>query len=128
MSMLQQFRLYADYNRLMNRRIFDAAGRLSKAQLTSDRGAFFKSLLGTLNHILVGDIIWLQRFLAHPPSVAVLAYVDGLARPTRLDAILFDDAAGRCENPLDKTVCASSHIAILGQPYDALCGASDRHR
>ncbi len=91
MSMLQQFELYAGYNALMNRRIFDAAARLGEDNLVGDRGAFFKSVLGTLNHILVGDVIWLQRFLSHPPSAPALVYVDGLERPARLDLILFGD-------------------------------------
>ena len=31
-------------------------------QLDEDREAFFGSLIGTLNHIVEGDTIWLQRF------------------------------------------------------------------
>lgn len=62
MSLLSEFSLQADYNRLMNQRQYEACANLSEAQLKQDQGAFFKSILGTLNHILVGDIIWLKRF------------------------------------------------------------------
>ena len=89
MTTLDQFKLYAEYNRLMNRRLLEAAGQLNREQLLSDRGAFFKSVLGTLNHILVGDIIWLQRFGAHPDHAAALTYVTHLERPHSLDLLLY---------------------------------------
>ena len=93
MSTLDQFKLFADYNRLMNRRMLAAAGKLTDAQLKGDRGAFFKSVLGTFNHILVGDIIWLNRFNTHPAHKPALAYLDRLDRPESLDTLLFDDLA-----------------------------------
>ena len=94
MPVLDQFKLFADYNRLMNQRIVETAGRLTDEQLRSDRGAFFKSVLGTLNHILVGDIIWLKRFQAHPAHEQALAYLDELDQPESLDALLYHDLAG----------------------------------
>jgi len=57
MSNVKQIILFAEYNQLMNQRQYAAAGNLSEAELREDKGAFFKSILGTLNHILVGDII-----------------------------------------------------------------------
>ena len=105
-TLTRQFSLYADYNRLMNRRIMAAAGRLDPIEIAADRGAFFKSVLGTLNHILVGDIIWLQRFLAHPPSAAALAYIDSLERPAALDTILHRefDALRRARERVDEVI------------------------
>jgi uncharacterized damage-inducible protein DinB len=91
--LLEQFKLFAVYNRLMNERLYAASGELPDAELRRDRGAFFKSVLGTLNHIMVGDIVWLQRFAGHPGSAQVLAYVSGLPRPAALSTILFDDLA-----------------------------------
>ena len=90
-SMLDQFKLFARYNRLMNRRILDAAEKLSRDDLTRDRGAFFKSVLGTLNHVLVGDVIWLQRFAMHPPSRKALEPIDAWEQPASLDTILCAD-------------------------------------
>lgn len=58
--------LLADYNQWMNRKLYDAAATLPPADLVADRGAFFKSILGTLNHLVVADTIWLKRFRAHP--------------------------------------------------------------
>ena len=66
--LLSQFLLMADYNQWMNTRLYDAAAKLSAAELERDRGAFFGSILGTLNHLAVTDIMWLQRFSAHPSN------------------------------------------------------------
>lgn len=91
MSMLNQFQLFSEYNRLMNERLYDSASHLSDDDLSRDRGAFFKSVIGTLNHILVGDIIWLKRFSTHPSSEKVLSYVSNMDKPKSLDTLLYCD-------------------------------------
>ncbi|MGY5806271.1 DinB family protein [Rhizobium sp. LEGMi198b] len=60
--MLRHYRMFADYNRWANALLYDAAAELSDAEYREDRGAFFGSLHGTLNHILVGDRAWMHRF------------------------------------------------------------------
>ncbi|WOS63824.1 DinB family protein [Sinorhizobium fredii] len=77
--MLDHYRMFADYNRWANRRIYAAAAELSEAEYREDRGAFFGSLHGTLNHILAADRIWMKRFTQEGEA------------PTRLDAILCKD-------------------------------------
>ena len=91
MSELNQIILLAKYNRLMNQRIMDAASLLSNEDLKKDQKAFFKSILGTLNHILVGDIIWLKRFSGNPSSENSLSYVSALKKPKSLGSMLFTD-------------------------------------
>jgi uncharacterized damage-inducible protein DinB len=54
--------LMAEYNRWMNGKIYAACAELPDAERRKDRGAFFKSITATLNHILWGDRIWLGRF------------------------------------------------------------------
>lgn len=88
-SQLNEFLLLADYNRLMNQRLYEASAKLSEEQLNQDKGAFFKSILGTLNHILVGDIIWLKRFSEHPSCHQSLAYLRQLGKPDSLNSILY---------------------------------------
>ena len=61
---LTHARTRARYNAWMNEKIYQAAAHLSDDDRNKDRGAFCKSLHGTLNHILWGDLIWLQRFAA----------------------------------------------------------------
>jgi uncharacterized damage-inducible protein DinB len=60
------FTTMARYNRWMNERIYDCCAGLSDEERKKDRGAFFNSIHGTLNHILLGDLIWFGRFKAEP--------------------------------------------------------------
>ena len=55
-------RTMAAYNSEMNRRLYEAASRLSDAARKQDRGAFWGSLHRTLTHILYGDRAWMSRF------------------------------------------------------------------
>ncbi len=52
----------AAYNAEMNRRLYEAAARLPDAERRRDRGAFWGSIHGTLNHILWADSTWMSRF------------------------------------------------------------------
>jgi len=66
-------RTMAQYNRWINERLYDFCARLSDQERKRDVGAFFKSIHGTLNHLLLGDKIWLGRFLGVPFAVTSLA-------------------------------------------------------
>ena len=60
--------MFAQYNRWANERLYEAAEQLSDADYRADRGAFFGSLHGTLNHLLVADRIWMRRFTGEGPT------------------------------------------------------------
>jgi len=60
------------YNCWMNRRLYDVCAELPDAERKRDRGAFFRSIHGTLNHVLVADKIWLGRFEGEPFRVQSL--------------------------------------------------------
>ena len=64
--MQDNYRMLARYNRWMNTRLYACAARLDDEQRRRDRGAFFKSIHGTLNHLLVGDHLWMGRFEGLP--------------------------------------------------------------
>lgn len=66
MISLTYARTMASYNRWMNDRLYDCCATLSDEQRKRDAGAFFKSMHGTLNHLLLGDRIWLGRFTGKP--------------------------------------------------------------
>jgi uncharacterized damage-inducible protein DinB len=68
MTLQHHFRSLARYNQWANRRLYDAAAELTAAQFGEDRGAFFGSLKGTLNHLLVTDRIWMARFTGQGPT------------------------------------------------------------
>jgi uncharacterized damage-inducible protein DinB len=74
----------AEYNHWMNQRMYDAAAKLSDDQLFADRRAFFGSLFNTLNHIAVGDLIWLHRFALSGQFGELTAAMTNLAVPTSL--------------------------------------------
>lgn len=85
--------LLARYNAWMNAKLYDAAATLSPQDLALDRGAFFGSIIGTLNHIVVGDTVWLKRFASHPAQPATLEVVRLLPTPAALNELLFADLA-----------------------------------
>lgn len=93
----QHFCLLASYNAWMNTKLYDAAVKLSPHELALDRGAFFGSILGTLNHLVVADTIWLQRFAHHPTQDAAqhaaLDHVRQISSPAGLDEVLFTELA-----------------------------------
>ena len=91
MSELSQLTLFAEYNQLMNQRLFSAARELSVENVKKDCRAFFNSVFGTLNHIMVGDIVWLKRFSEHPSSQVSLSYIAHLESPQSPGSILFSD-------------------------------------
>ncbi len=53
----------ADYNAWMNERVYAVCAQIPDAERRRDRGAFFGSIHGTLNHLLFGDLAWMGRFL-----------------------------------------------------------------
>ena len=55
------FQMFAGYNAWANERLYAAVAELPDEEYRADHGAFFKSVHGTLNHLLVGDRIWMQR-------------------------------------------------------------------
>lgn len=53
-------------NRFINRTWLEIMSEVPFATLDENRGAFFESIFGTLNHILLGDRIWLGRLREEP--------------------------------------------------------------
>lgn len=85
------FELLANYNLWINQRIYDSANKLDPEDLSKDKGAYFSSIIGTLNHILVGDIIWLKRISNHPDSFKSLKLMKEFADPVSLSEIVHPD-------------------------------------
>jgi uncharacterized damage-inducible protein DinB len=64
--------LMAEYNQWMNEKLFRVCESLSEAALHQARGAFFKSIYLTLNHIAYIDLAFLSRFTGQPADVPLL--------------------------------------------------------
>ena len=60
--LIAHFQRMAEYNRVANRLLYDAVATLAPSEYAKPRPAFFGSIRGALNHLLVGDRIWLDRF------------------------------------------------------------------
>jgi uncharacterized damage-inducible protein DinB len=76
---LGYFKILARYNRWANERLYAACAKLPEGEFAKPRQAFFGSIKGTLNHIMVGDRAWLARL--EGIAVTVKTY----------DEILYDD-------------------------------------
>ena len=90
---VEHVRLLASYNEWMNVKLYAAAASMPPEALAEDTGGFFGSLLGTLDHIVVGDTVWLKRFAQHPAGFAELAAIVSMPDPTSMDQIVFTDFA-----------------------------------
>ena len=79
--MKSHFQVMARYNNWANLRLYDAAAKLPDDLYRKDIGLFFRSLHGTLNHLVTTDRIWMHRLDGRGTS------------PARLDAIQHEDFA-----------------------------------
>jgi uncharacterized damage-inducible protein DinB len=99
----QHAQLMARYNRWQNTSLYREAERLTDAERKADRGAFFKSIHGTLCHVVFGDQIWLHRFAGTPaPKAKTIAestsaipdWNDLTAERQRTDSLIISWADG----------------------------------
>lgn len=142
MTLKSNFILMADYNQWMNENIYSAAAKLSASDLAEDRGAYFGSVLGTLNHIYVADIIWLKRFSDHPTGFKSLAFVQGMDQPASLDMVLHSnlDDLFRSRTKMDSVILEFSHEltdsvleskldykSTRGEPFEKIFSALLQH-
>jgi uncharacterized damage-inducible protein DinB len=113
----------AQYNAWANARVYRAAAALPEELYRKDTGAYFKSLQGTLNHLLTGDRIWMRRLTGSGEY------------QTQLDAIIYADLASLsvARQAEDKRII--DFVAGLSEPqfeemwdYKTLNGAPQRQR
>jgi uncharacterized damage-inducible protein DinB len=118
--MKDHFKRLAHYNKWANGQIYEAAAALDREDYFADRRAFFKSVHGTLNHILAIDKLWFGRFtgdLYIPPSLDVILH-------DRLDAlrqarIAFDDHIIKVVGSFDQNAITGlfGWTTMEGEPY-----------
>jgi uncharacterized damage-inducible protein DinB len=78
--LIAHFQMLGRYNTIANQRLYEACARLDDDEYREERRGSFASIHRTLNHILLGDRIWMGRFVE-----------PGLTRTPALGAILYDD-------------------------------------
>lgn len=59
--MRDYFKFLGLYNMWANRTLYEAVATLSQDDIALDRNAYFGSILGTLNHLLLADRVWMAR-------------------------------------------------------------------
>lgn len=60
------FKTLCRYNRWMNEKLYMVCEGIPDTVRKQDMGAFFRSMHGTLNHLLLTDKMWLGRFKQQP--------------------------------------------------------------
>lgn len=116
----RQFEQLAAYNQWANRRLYQEAERLPDTERKRDLGLFFRSLHGTLNHLLVADRVWLRRLTGTGPE------------PKRLNEILFEDfgalrAARESEDSRIIGFVDGLTEEQIGQPFEYSTLSGKRH-
>jgi uncharacterized damage-inducible protein DinB len=120
--------LYA-YNRWANRRVLDAAARLSPEQLSRDLGSSFPSVRETLAHVLAAEWVWLTRWRGSSPpglpeswDLSSLEVVRAQWAEVEADQRAFVE--GLDEAALDRVV---AYRDTRGTPYENPLGQLLRH-
>lgn len=114
----------AAYNRWMNQRLYAVCAELSDTERRQDRGVFFQSIHGTLNHLLLADKIWLGRFFGEPFHVDSLdqeLYRDfGELRQAReqTDEQILQWANGLTDEVLAQTLRYTSVVDPASRSYE----------
>jgi uncharacterized damage-inducible protein DinB len=62
MNLITHFQMLARYNRIANERLYESCSQLDPIEYRKQRPGSFGSIHGLLNHILLGDRIWMSRF------------------------------------------------------------------
>jgi uncharacterized damage-inducible protein DinB len=121
--MKSHFVMMAEYNAWANARLYEMARRLADEQYRQDVGAYFKSLHGTLNHIMTADLIWLRRLTGsgdHPNELSAIVFDDLTslsAARQREDQRIIDFVGTLSEAQLEETL-----------DYRMLNGTSEKQR
>lgn len=134
--MRDHFLTFARYNTWANDRLYEAVSTLSAKDIARDRGAAFGSILGTLNHVLVGDRIWMGRIEGVDAGLSSLDQIlHGDFAELRRARVAFDahitSVVGRV--PLDGdlhygTMAGVQHVTPMAQVLSHLFNHQTHHR
>jgi len=121
--MKTHFVMMANYNEWANARLYRVAGTLNEALYRKEVGAYFGSLHGTLNHLLVADRIWMRRLTGTGEH------------PAKLNAILFEDLPALHAARVEEDSRIIAFVQSLEEPafeevwdYRTLNGTPQRQR
>jgi uncharacterized damage-inducible protein DinB len=119
-ALASYFPLLARYNRIANERLYEACSRLTAEEYKVERSGSFGSIHKLLNHLLLGDRIWMERFAGRhtdtPPLGTVLHAEFAPLREAREE---MDRLIESFFNKVDESFFAGSfsYINNQGKPY-----------
>ena len=119
----QQARALASYNSWMNQRVYSLCATLTDEERKRDHHAFFHSIHGTLNHLLLADKVWLGRFVDEPFAVEGLDQeLHDEFSALRSDRFVTDDRIGLWASTLtDSMLTEDLHYTGITQPVPRTC-------
>ncbi len=86
--MKEIFQLLADYNIQANQDMINILEKVPAGKIMQDVGAYYKSILGILNHMLLSNIYWIRRLAKYLPELApVLASTPNVQPKTPTDIV-----------------------------------------
>jgi uncharacterized damage-inducible protein DinB len=104
MQWSDHYRRYARYNAWINQSLLEASLSVSVEAQNQDQNVFFHSLTGSWNHIMVGDLLWLNRLAKIFPILD--DQMDKWPKPTQLNQILYSNlgALAKPRQQLDELI------------------------
>ena len=111
---------FARYNAWANTRLYEACAKLPESEYLKPRASFFGSIHATLNHLMVGDRIWLGRIEGRAEKLALNQILYGDFTALQVARVAEDDRLVRVVEGLDPT--------RLDQPLDYLNTRGERFR
>lgn len=123
MITVEYARTMSAYNRWMNDRLYETCANLSDKERKADRGAFFRSIHGTLNHILLADRVWMGRFTQQPFAINSMDqelysdFTELLDERRKTDHAIADWADGLTNDALAARLDYTSQVAPKPRSY-----------
>jgi len=111
-SLISHFQMLGRYNAIVNERLYEVCADLSEQQYRKEGPGSFGSIHRTLNHLLLGDQIWMNRFTSPevtstPPLGTILHQNFPILREARVieDARIGAFLAGLTDSFVRTPVC-----------------------
>jgi uncharacterized damage-inducible protein DinB len=117
--MIDAFRMLARYNRIANEGLYEQCGQLDPDEYLRERQGSFGSIHRLLNHMLLGDQIWMSRFAGGgsttPPLNSILCETFAALKSARteqdasIEAFFEGADSGFLDRPLSYTNSQGKH-------------------
>ncbi|MDH3223006.1 MAG: DinB family protein [Gemmatimonadota bacterium] len=106
------------FNDWATRLLFDSVGGLSKDQWTKEVGGSFRTIQGTMAHMVGAEWIWLERWRGRSPTSSPewLSLPDAAELEERWEALAAERASWLTSCPESELEAALSYRRLNGEP------------